>query len=319
MDVSAVAAPPVLEVCGLRKAFGSLVAINDVSFSVRRGEVVGLIGPNGAGKTTLLRMLATLLRPTSGRAAILGNELGWGNLAIRRAVGYLPDFFNLYTDLTLRECLTFFGRAYGLPETTVTARVADMLAFVDLTDKGDVLIRHLSRGMVQRLGLAVQLVHDPGLLLLDEPASGLDPKARLQLRGLLKRLSLEGKTIVISSHILPELADFCSHVAILAAGRLRLFGRVDEVQQRLAGVRRVTVRILGDPRAASAVAEEVAGFRVVDVKPGALVAETKRGVESLAELNARLVSRGIAVVGLSEDTATLEELFMQISGQEGER
>jgi ABC-2 type transport system ATP-binding protein len=310
---------PVLEVCGLRKAFGSLIAVNDVSFTVQRGDVVGLIGPNGAGKTTLLRMLATLLRPTAGHATILGHELGSGNLPIRRAIGFLPDFFNLYSDLTLRECLTFFGRAYGLPDDTLAGRVADMLAFVDLTDKTDVLIRHLSRGMVQRLGLAAQLVHDPALLLLDEPASGLDPKARLQLRSLLKRLSVEGKTIIVSSHILPELADFCSHVAIMASGRLRLFGRVDEVQQRLAGVRRVTVRVLGDPRSAGTVAGAVPGFRVVDVKPGAFVAETALGIESLATLNAQLVGNGIAVVGLNEDTATLEDLFMQVSGQEGER
>lgn len=189
----------VLEADSLRKEFGALVAVDNVSLSLEQGQVLGLIGPNGAGKTTLLRILATLLRPTSGRATILGCDLATRYLSIRKRIGFVPDFFNLYGDLTLRECLAFFAEAYEVPPERIAQRVDEVLRYVDLQDKQDSLVRHLSRGMVQRMGVGIRLIHDPDLYLLDEPASGLDPKARIQLRNVLRRLSDEGKTIITSS------------------------------------------------------------------------------------------------------------------------
>ncbi|MHC5082536.1 MAG: ABC transporter ATP-binding protein, partial [Planctomycetota bacterium] len=216
----------ILKTLNLRKEYSSLVAVNDVCLDVDQGQVVGLIGPNGAGKTTLLRMLATVLPPTDGTAAISDYDLRKHPLKIRKKIGYLPDFFNLYDDLTLTECLEYFAQAYGVAPDQIPARVSQSLEYVDLTSKKDGLVKHLSRGMVQRMGLAVLLVHDPDIFLLDEPASGLDPIARIQLRDILRRLSNEGKTIIISSHILTELSGFCTHLAVMNQGSLVLQGEI---------------------------------------------------------------------------------------------
>jgi ABC-2 type transport system ATP-binding protein len=229
----------ILEVDNIRKEFGTVVAVNDVSFSVEQGQVVGLIGPNGAGKTTLLRILATVLSPTHGSARLLGYDLTKEYLDIRKHIGFMPDFFNLYNDLTLAECLEFFARAYKVKPDVIAKRIDEVLEYVDLENKRNDLIHHLSRGMVQRMGVGVLLVHEPDLFLLDEPASGLDPKARIQLRATLKKLSTEGKTIIISSHILTELSGFCSHIAIMDEGNIVMYGAVDEIQQKIAGTRKI--------------------------------------------------------------------------------
>jgi ABC-2 type transport system ATP-binding protein len=181
----------ILEINNIRKEYGTVVAVNDVSFSMAPGQVLGLIGPNGAGKTTLLRILATVLRPTSGSVKILGYDLKKQYLKIRKNIGYLPDFFNLYNDLTLRECLDFFARAYKVEAKSIPARIDEVLNYIELSHKRNDLVRNLSRGMVQRMGVGALLVHNPDLFLLDEPASGLDPKARIQLRKILKKLASE--------------------------------------------------------------------------------------------------------------------------------
>ena len=197
----------VIKADGLRKEYGTLIAVNDVEFAIEPGQVVGLIGPNGAGKTTLLRMLATLLVPTRGTAEILGYDLLKDYMEIRKRIGFLPDFFNLYNDLTLEECLEFFAQSYNVPNNVIEEKINAVLKYVDLEGKRTNFIRNLSRGMVQRMGMATLLVREPEVFLLDEPASGLDPKARVQLREILKKLSDEGKAIFISSHILTELSD----------------------------------------------------------------------------------------------------------------
>jgi ABC-2 type transport system ATP-binding protein len=206
---------PLLEVKSVRKEFGTLVAVNDVSFSLEEGQVIGLIGPNGAGKTTLLRILATLLRPTSGTAEIRGDDLLKDYLSIRKHIGYLHDFFNLYNDLTLEECLEFFARSYRIDPALIPAKIDTALEQVELQEKRHDFIRHLSRGMIQRMGLAALLARDPKIFLLDEPASGLDPKARIQLRNVLKKLSDEGKTIIIVlayfDRALRVLFSYCHH------------------------------------------------------------------------------------------------------------
>ena len=219
----------ILEINNIRKEYGTVVAVNDVSFSMAPGQVLGLIGPNGAGKTTLLRILATVLRPTSGSVKLLGYDLKKQYLKIRKNIGYLPDFFNLYNDLTLRECLDFFARAYKVKVKSIPDRIDEVLSYIELSNKQNDLIRHLSRGMVQRMGVGALLVHNPDLFLLDEPASGLDPKARIHLREILKKLANEGKTIIISSHILTELSGFCTHIALMNDGKIVMHGAVDEI------------------------------------------------------------------------------------------
>jgi len=303
----------ILEVDNLRKEFGTLVAVNDISVSVEKGQVWGLIGPNGAGKTTLLRMLATVLRPTSGSVQLLGFDLAKEYLKIRRHIGYLPDFFNLYNDLTLRECLEFFAKAYKVENKLIPKRVDEVLDYVELQSKRDDFIRHLSRGMVQRMGVGVLLVHDPDVFLLDEPASGLDPKARIQLRAVLKKLSGEGKTIIISSHILTELSGFCSHIALMNEGNIVLHGAVDEIQRRVFDTRKLRISVLDDCDKAIRLIEEFTNTKIENARDNEIIVEISADESELAALNSHLVAKGIKVYSFNEEKTDLEDLFMKIS------
>ena len=306
----------ILEVNNLRKEFGTLVAINNISLSVEKGQVWGLIGPNGAGKTTLLRMLATVLRPTSGSVRLLGFDLAKEYLKIRRHIGYLPDFFNLYNDLTLRECLEFFAKAYKVENKLIPKRVDEVLDYVELQSKRDDFIRHLSRGMVQRMGVGVLLVHNPDVFLLDEPASGLDPKARIQLRAVLKKLSGEGKTIIISSHILTELSGFCSHIALMNEGDVVLHGAVDEIQRKIFDSRKIRISVLEDCDKAVQLIERFSKTKIETVRDNEITVEISAGESELADLNSHLVSKGIKVFSFGEEKTDLEDLFMKISDSE---
>lgn len=305
----------ILQTDNIRKEFGTLVAVNDVTISVERGNVVGLIGPNGAGKTTLLRILATLLAPTDGNATILGLDLRNDYLQIRQHLGFLPDFFNLYNDLTLQECLEFFARAYKVEPKLIPERIDAALEFIDLEDKRNNFIRHLSRGMVQRMGVGVLLVRDPEVLLLDEPASGLDPKQRIKLREVLKRLSAEGKTTIISSHILMELSGLCSHIAIMNKGEITLYGAVDEIQQKIAGSRNIVITVLDNCNRATSIVKEFPNTKIIDVQNNTIIVEISASLEELAELNTRLVNNNIKVVGFCEEKTDLEDIFMKISSE----
>lgn len=309
----------ILETVAVRKEFGTLVAVNDLALRVEEGQVVGLIGPNGAGKTTLLRMLATLLRPTCGHVHVFGLDAAQDYLSIRKRIGYLPDFFNLYNDLTIRECLQFFASAYDMDPWSIPARVEAVLESSDLRDKADDFVRHLSRGMVQRLGVAVLMVHDPDLFLLDEPASGLDPVARIQLRNILKKLGSAGKTVIVSSHILTELSDFCTHMAIMNKGVLSLYGNVDEIQRRMAGARRIRVSVLSDADRAIGVLGGFADASVVSVNGGTIVVELRGDDARLAALNTELVTGGVKVLAFAEEKASMEDVFMKVSGREKNR
>lgn len=309
----------ILSVKNIRKEFGTVVAVNDVSFSLEQGQVLGLIGPNGAGKTTLLRILATVLRPTSGSVEVLGSDSTKQYLEIRKHIGYLPDFFNLYNDLTLRECLDFFARAYRVKRSLIPGRVAEVLKYIELEDKRDDFIRHLSRGMVQRMGVGVLLVHSPDLFLLDEPASGLDPKARIQLRAVLKKLSGEGKTIIISSHILTELSGFCTHIALMDKGRIIVHGAVDEIQRGVFGSRRLYVSVLDNPQEAARLIREFPNAQVESVQDNQIIVQMAAGEPELAALNAHLVAKGVKVFGFSEQKTDLEDLFMKISAGQSQQ
>jgi len=306
----------ILVVNNIRKEFGTLVAVNNISLSVEKGQVWGLIGPNGAGKTTLLRMLATVLRPTSGSVQLLGFDLAKEYLKIRRHIGYLPDFFNLYNDLTLRECLEFFAKAYKVENKLIPQRVDEVLDYIELQNKRDDFIRHLSRGMVQRMGVGVLLVHDPDVFLLDEPASGLDPKARIQLRAVLKKLSGEGKTIIISSHILTELSGFCSHIALMNEGNIVLHGAVDEIQRKVFDSRKIRISVLGDCDKAVQLIEKFSNTKIETVRDNEIIVEISAGESELADLNSHLVSKGIKVFSFGEEKTDLEDLFMKISDSE---
>jgi len=303
----------IIQITNLRKEFSSLVAVNDIDYSIESGQVVGLIGPNGAGKTTLLRMLATVLPPTDGTVEICGFNLQKQPLQIRRKIGYLPDFFNLYNDLTLTECLDFFARAYSIPTDQIPAKINQTLEYVNLIQKKDSFVRHLSRGMIQRMGLAVLLIHEPEIFLLDEPASGLDPMARIQLRDILRRLSSEGKTIIISSHILSELSGFCSHIAIMNQGKLVLQGDIDQIEKEITGIGKITITVLENPGHAKTLIEQFPDVTLEQALDSTFSLRVNNGPQAVADLNTHLVNNGIRVVHICEQKTTLEDLFMEIS------
>jgi len=300
----------VLECTGLHKTFGALTAVRDVNLSLRRGHILGLVGPNGAGKTTLLRMLTTLLRPTRGNVRIFGHDTRAEPLAVRRQIGYLPDFFNLHRDLTLAECLRFFAYAYDIPPADIPQRVHDALAATALLDKRDNLVQHLSRGMVQRLGMAMLMVRDAEILILDEPASGLDPGARVQFRQMLRDLGRQGKAILISSHILSELEDTCTHVAVMDRSLLLEMGTFDDIRRRTFSRLRYRIRVLGDMAAAQAAATH-AGATLTPAEPGVLTVDAA-DEEDVARTNAALVAAGVPVVEIRL-LSDLENAYVRIT------
>jgi ABC-2 type transport system ATP-binding protein len=301
-----------VDVQNLRKEYGPLVAVKDVSFSIDRGQIVGLIGPNGAGKTTLLSMLGTLLEPTDGQIRMFGHDAQKEYLAIRSRIGYLPDFFGLYEDLTIAECLTFFANTYQVPADDIPKRVDAVLDAIQLADKRDDFVQNLSRGMIQRLGLGALLVHEPDLFLLDEPASGLDPKARIDLRKVLTSLSQQGKSVLVSSHILTELADFCTHVIIMDHGRFLAQGRIDDILAQLDSTRRVRITVLGSLQEAEQIASTFG--EVMGSDDSTLTVGLSGDLEQIAQLNAALVERGVQVVSLFEEKTNLEDMFLKIAG-----
>src|SRR5438067_203901 len=228
----------------LTKQYGSFLALKSLNLTIERGAIYGFIGPNGAGKTTTMRILSTLLEPTSGRAWVAGYPVMEEPYEVRRRIGYMPDFFGVYDNMKVWEYLDFFAAAYKVPPSRRPGMIDDLLALVDLNVKKDSFVDDLSRGMKQRLCLARTLVHEPELLILDEPASGLDPRARIELRELLKELRNLGKTILISSHILSELTEMCTHVAIIERGHLLISGKVEDILQAMQPAREIYVRVM---------------------------------------------------------------------------
>jgi ABC-2 type transport system ATP-binding protein len=303
----------------LTKRYGRSVAVGGLDLSIEAGEIFGLVGPNGAGKTTTLKMLATLLPPTAGDAHIAGISVRREPDAVRRVLGYMPDNFGVYDDMRVWEYLDFFGRCYGLSGPRRRQMIGDLLELVDLAQKRDSYVQDLSRGMQQRLCLAHALVHDPQVLLLDEPASGLDPRARVELRELLRELRSLGKTIVISSHILPELEELCTSLAIIDHGRVMASGRVEDIADRfrVGGVYRV--RLLGgaeDARAAAALLSDRPDVAsVVAEGDGSLELGLAGDDSSAAAVLAALIRAGHQVVSFAPAASDLEELFLQITDE----
>jgi ABC-2 type transport system ATP-binding protein len=301
----------------LSRRFGGSLAVAGVDLQVPAGEIFGLVGPNGAGKTTTLKMLATLLVPSAGDAEVGGLSVRREPDAVRSVIGYMPDTFGVYDDMRVWEYLDFFGRCYGLSAARRRQMIGDLLELVDLGDKRDSYVQELSRGMQQRLCLAHALVHDPQVLLLDEPASGLDPRARVELRELLRELRTLGKTIIISSHILPELEELCTSVAIMDHGKLLASGRVDDIQQRfrVGGVFRA--RILGAEEELAAAESHLRAHpdvaSVVLRGDGEFELALRGEDETAAAVLASAIGAGHRLASFAPAASDLEELFLQIT------
>ena len=245
--------PPMVEITHLRKEYKDLVAVKDLSLELEKGDIFGFIGPNGAGKTTTIKMLATLLIPTAGSAKVDGIDCVREPEKIRSIVGYMPDFFGVYDDIKVWEYLDFFAAAYRIARDKRPQIIDDVLALTDLSVKKDAYVESLSRGMKQRLCLAKTLVHDPKVMLLDEPASGLDPRARIEIRELLKELQSMGKTIIVSSHILPEMEEFCNKVGIIERGELIVAGDVNTIARQVRGQHTIEIGVVGEVERAEAI------------------------------------------------------------------
>jgi ABC-2 type transport system ATP-binding protein len=305
----------VIEIEGLSKIYGHVRAVNNVSFSVGAGEIFGFVGPNGAGKSTTLKILATLLTPTSGRAMVNGLDVTTNVFEVRGLIGYMPDFFGVYDRLTSAEYLSFYAACYHIPRGRRAAIVADLLELVNLAEKRDAQVNSLSRGMKQRLCLARALVHDPQVLLLDEPASGLDPRARIDMRDLLKELSSMGKTIIISSHILPELSELCTSAAILERGQVLASGPLNSLMGP-EGTSRVRVAINGDIAAAMYTAQGVAGVTRVDpTENGGMELGYDPVATEPGQILAALMGAGVPVTSFAPVETDLEDVFMHVTSE----
>ncbi len=307
--------PAIIETDDLFKRYGRLVALNNLNLSIEEGACFGFIGPNGAGKTTTIRILATLLQPTSGEARICGYVVGYESRKIRPLIGYVPDFFGAYDDIVVQEYLEFFAAAYGIVGEKRNKVVGDVLELTDLGFKRDSLVNALSRGMQQRLSVARVLLHDPQVLLLDEPASGLDPRARIEMRELLKELWRMGKTILISSHILHELAELCDTVGIIERGKLLYHGPVEEITRT--GKFGVSVRIdLANPADGKKAAKILGELSHVDkavLEDGHVTVSLARETRDLSFLAATLINAGVPIRGLHEEEINLETAFMRLT------
>jgi ABC-2 type transport system ATP-binding protein len=311
-----------IEMRGLTKRYGPMLAVSGVDLDIKSGEIFGLVGPNGAGKTTTLRMLATLLQPTAGEARVCGIDVTAEPNSVRRVIGFMPDAFGVYDDMRVWEYLDFFAHVYVMSAKKRKTVVDDLLALVDLSSKREAYVQSLSRGMQQRLCLAHALVHDPLVLLLDEPASGLDPRARAELRELLRELSSLGKTIVISSHILPELEEMCSAVAIIDRGRVLASGTINEIQARFRRGVVLRAKVIGGPeqwQQAQLFFEAQPEVAAAAALPDGRVEVALPGDEEVAAaLLHRAMANGHRISSFAPVASDLEELFLQITAPAGE-
>ena len=302
-----------IETFGLTKQYKTLTAVNALDMKIPEGEIFGFIGPNGAGKTTTIKMLSTLTRPTSGHATVCGFNVLTHADDVKRIIGYMPDSFGVYEDMKVWEYLDFFAAAYRIPREKRAAIIDDVLNLTDLVYKKDDYVEALSRGMRQRLCLAKTLVHDPRVLLLDEPASGLDPRARIELRELLKELQRMGKTILISSHILTELADFCTSIGVLEQGRLLASGRVEDILRGLKGSKVVVVSVKADPERARDLLAEKPGVQGIEMDGDEIRVHLDPGADDISFVAETLIGAGLKITRIHEEELDLEEIFMKIT------
>jgi ABC-2 type transport system ATP-binding protein len=288
-------------------------AIQNINLDLDAGDLFGFIGPNGAGKTTTMRIIATLLNPTSGEAYVCGNSIYTNPKEIRRLIGYMPDFFGVYDDMKVIEYLEFFAAAYRITGEARRKRCNEMLEIVDLDFKRDAYANTLSRGQTQRLGLARVLLHDPQVLLLDEPLSGLDPRARIEMRELLRRLGKTGKTIIVSSHILPELADVCNKFGIIDRGVMTVNSTVADIMKQIRKQVILNIMVDKDAAAAARLLEQHSDVDKVEMVDEQIIVTLVEGVEDFSHLSVVIVEAGFGLTLLSEEAVDLEKAFMMLT------
>lgn len=302
-----------IELHGFTKHYGEFIAVADLNLKIPAGEMFGFIGPNGAGKSTTIRFLATLLKPTSGDGLVAGHSVSRDPLAVRRAVGYMPDNFGVYDGMKVWEFLDFFAVAYQIPRGRRRQVIDDVLELLDLTHKRDDFVNGLSRGMKQRLCLAKTLVHDPPVLILDEPTSGLDPRARLEVKALLRELRRMGKTILISSHILSELADCCTSIGIIERGQLLMSGPISEVYRHIQRNRILELKVLRGQEQALELIRSQPETLDVQVEGNKITAEMSADDELLAKLLEQMQALGVRLSSYADKDPTLEDVFLTVT------
>jgi ABC-2 type transport system ATP-binding protein len=303
----------IIQTINLTKRYGKLVALSGLHLNIEEAECFGYIGPNGAGKTTTIRILATLLQPTWGEAKVCGYTVGYESRMIRPLIGYVPDFFGAYEDMAVQEYLEFFAAAYNIHGDQRKRVVGDVLELTDLSYKRDALVDSLSRGMKQRLSVARVLLHDPKVLFLDEPASGLDPRARIEMRELLKELRRMGKTIVISSHILHELAELCTTVGIIERGELLFKGSLDEIVRRTKSASRVEIRVASGQEKAEQILQALPLVEKVESDDGRLLVTLKQETRDYSFLARALLEARLPLHEIKEEPVNLETAFMRFT------
>jgi ABC-2 type transport system ATP-binding protein len=303
----------VIEISHFTKRYGALVAVDDLNLKIASGEVFGFIGPNGAGKSTAIRFLATLLKATSGDAVVNGHRVSAEPLAIHRCIGFMPDSFGVYNGMKVWSFLEFFALAHRIPRARRKQIIAEVMELLNLTARRNDNVNSLSRGMKQRLCLAKTLLHDPPVLILDEPANGLDPRARIELKTLLRELRRRGKTILISSHILSELADCCTSVGIIERGKLLMHGPIDEVYRKIRHNRIVEIKFLENKEAGLSILRGLPETRKIHADDRCVTVELSADDRQLAELMEQLLAAGSRMSSFAEQDPTLEDVFMAVT------
>ncbi len=302
-----------IETRKLTKSYGDLVAVNQIDLKLEEGDVFGFIGPNGSGKTTTMRMIATLLNPDYGEAYVCGMSIYTHPREIRRVVGYMPDFFGVYDDMTVIDYLEFFAATYRINGPARRRVCEEKLELVDMGFKRDAMVNQLSRGQTQRIGLARVLLHEPQVLLLDEPASGLDPRARIEIRNLLRRLGEMKKTVIVSSHILPELADVCTRVGMIEKGVLIVNGYVDDVMRKAREALVLHIRVKENPDDAAKLIEQHDAISQLTMKNGTIMATLKKQTDDYSFLPALLLDAGFRLTLFREEEVNLETAFLELT------
>ncbi len=302
-----------IELTEFGKDYGDFTAVGNISMKIAAGEMFGFIGPNGAGKSTSIRFLATLLKPTRGDGTVNGFSVNRQPMDVRRSIGYMPDDFGVYDGMKVWEFLDFFAVAYQIGRSQRKAVIGDVLELLDLTHKRDDYVNGLSRGMKQRLCLAKTLVHDPPVLILDEPTSGLDPRARIEVKALLRELRRMGKTILISSHILSELADCCTSIGVIERGQLLMHGPIDSVYRKIRRNRIVEVRFLANQDIGISILRSSPNLRGIDIDGSRATAEIDTDDEGLSQLMNQLVTAGVKMKSFHDKDPTLEDVFMLVT------
>ncbi len=298
----------------LTKNYGSFTAVNHLSLHIPKGDLFGFVGPNGAGKTTTIRIVCGLLRASGGSVRIGSTAAAVGSRAMKRMIGYVPDFFGVYDNLKVREYMDLYGSMYGMYSRDIAKLTDDLLELVNLSDKKEVYVDTLSRGMKQRLCVARALLHNPSLLILDEPNSGLDPRARVEMKELLKNLHSMGKTIVISSHILSELSEMCNSIGIMNHGQLITAGKIEDIMQQVAGGKRMHIQVASGMESAVRIMKEQAGARIESVRENEIIILFGGADEEISALIGRMIQEQVVLTGFYREEGSLESLFMQLTG-----